>query len=124
MPQTLSYDLVLLLDAAAEEDARTKILGDVERLISDNGATIADRHQWGTRRTAYEIRHKQQAEYHLLQFDGSPEVPAAIDRVLRITDGVTRHRIIRLEPDAPKPGELPHTPEAAAEPESAPVERL
>ena len=124
MPQTLSYDLILLLDAAAEDETRTKILADVEKLLADSGASIASKHEWGTRRTAYEIRHKGAAEYHVLQFDGTAEVPEKLSRVLRITDGVTRHRVIRLEPDAPKPGELPETPAAAAEPESAPVERL
>ena len=83
-------------------------------------------HDWGTRRMAYEIEHKSQAEFHLLQFDGAPEVPAAIDRVLRITDGVTRHRVVRVAPRAPAPGELRDAPapEAAVESVPAAPERL
>lgn len=126
MSQTLSYDLVLLLDASAEAEQRQKILGDVEKLLADNGATIASSHEWGTRRTAYEIRHRAQAEYHLLQFEGPAKVPAELDRVLKITDGVTRHRVIRVAPNAPAPGELRETsaPEAESAPVEAPPERL
>ena len=52
---------------------------------------------------AYEIRHKTDAEYHLLQFHGTPELLGALDRTLRITDGVVRFRIIKLAPGTPDP---------------------
>lgn len=120
MSQTLSYDLILLLDAAAEEATRQKILADTEQLLTGNGATIASKHGWGTRKTAYEIGKKTDAEYHLLTFEGPATVPAELDRVLSITDGVARHRVIKLEKDAPKPGELRQ--DAPAEAESAPAE--
>jgi small subunit ribosomal protein S6 len=126
--QNPTYDLMLLLDTAATEEQRAKVLAEAERLLETNGATIVSKHDWGVRRTAFEIRHKNDAEYHLLQFEGGPEVPAAIGRYLRITDGVVRFRVIKLRaglppvPDlsaAAAPAEI--APEAA---EAAPVERL
>jgi small subunit ribosomal protein S6 len=124
MSQTLTYDLVLLLDAAAEEEQRKKILADVKQLLAANGATIAQAHEWGTRRTAFEIEHKTAAEYHLLQFEGGPKVPAELDRVLSITDGISRHRVIRTAKRAPAPADLSQAPAPEAEaPEPAP-ERL
>ena len=45
---------------------------------------------------AYEIRHKTDAEYHLIQFNGPRELLERLDRTLRITDGVIRYRIIKL----------------------------
>jgi small subunit ribosomal protein S6 len=126
MPETPTYDLMLLLDTAAPDEQRTKVLGEVERILSSNGASVVSTHDWGSRRTAYEIRHKHDAEYHLLQFQGSPQVPAALDRYLRITDGVVRFRVIKLRPGTPAPPDLKAAPaEAPVEAEAAaPVERL
>ena len=47
---------------------------------------------------AYEIRHKGEAEYHLLQFHGDADLLADLHRTLRITDGIMRFRIIKLAP--------------------------
>ncbi len=128
MPKTPpTYDLVLLLDPAAEPDQRKKILKDAEGILSSNGATIVNDLDWGVRKTTYEIRHKGEAEYHLIQFHGGPEVPAELSRVLRITDGVVRFRVVKLAPGTPAAPDLKDTApaEAAAEPESEPVvERL
>jgi small subunit ribosomal protein S6 len=124
--QNPTYDLMLLLDTAATEEQRAKVLAEAERLIETNGATIVSKHDWGVRRTAFEIRHKNDAEYHLLQFEGGPEVPAAIGRYLRITDGVVRFRVIKLRAGLPPVPDLRASSEPAPEvsAESAPVERL
>jgi small subunit ribosomal protein S6 len=122
-----TYDLMLLLDTAAAEEQRTRVLDEAERIITSNEATIVSKHDWGPRRTAFEIRHKRDADYHLLQFQGGPQVPAAVDRYLRITDGVVRFRVIKLRPGTPPVPDLraaPEIAEAAPEAEAAPVERL
>ena len=106
------YDLVLLLDTSAPEDQRKKVLTDTEAAISSAGSIVSD-HDWGTRGLAYEIRHRTDAEYHLLQFHGPASLLANLQRTLRITDGVVRFRIIKLEPG---------TPEPPAKPERAPIE--
>jgi small subunit ribosomal protein S6 len=125
--QNHTYDLMLLLDTATPEEQREKILAEAERLVTSNDATVVSKHDWGTRRTAFEIRHKNDADYHLLQFAGGPQVPAALDRYLRITDGVVRFRVIKLRTaDAPVPDLRAAAEPVAAEPapEAAPVERL
>jgi small subunit ribosomal protein S6 len=98
------YDLMLLLDTSAPEEQRTKILSDVESMVSSSG-TVVGNHDWGTRALAYEIRHRGDAEYHLLQFQGPADLLANLQRTLRITDGVVRFRIIKLAPGTPAPPE-------------------
>jgi small subunit ribosomal protein S6 len=106
------YDVMLLLDTSAPEEQRKKILADVESMISASG-TVVGNHDWGTRAMAYEIRHRGDAEYHLLQFHGPAELLANLQRSLRITDGVVRFRIIKLAPGTPAPPESrPERPEA------------
>jgi small subunit ribosomal protein S6 len=114
-----TYDLMLLLDTAAADEQRAKILSDVETMIS-NGGTIVGKHDWGVRPTAFEIRKKTDAQYELFQFHGSAELLATLQRTLRITDGVLRFRIIKLDPGTPPPPrpERP-TAEAAEAPQPA-----
>ena len=109
------YDLVLMLDTSAPEDQRKKVLADTEAAISSGGSIVSD-HDWGTRALAYEIRHRTDAEYHLLQFHGSPELLANLQRTLRIADGVLRFRIVKLAPGTPAPTELPRAEAPAAAP--------
>ena len=125
-----TYDLTIMLDTATADELRDKVLADAERIIG-NGGTVVSKHQWGTRAMAFEIRHKTDAEYHLIQFQGPREVLEALNRTLRITDGVTRFRIIKLAPGTPDPpdnrSEAPRpaqeepasAPEASAEPAPA-----
>ena len=96
------YDLILLLDPSAEEERRCNILASLEQVIERQGA-IVSRHDWGLRPTAYEVRKRADADYHLLQFQGPPELLQQLDHALKITDGVNRFRIIKLRKGTPEP---------------------
>ncbi|MGZ6641066.1 MAG: 30S ribosomal protein S6 [Solirubrobacteraceae bacterium] len=113
------YDLMLMLDPAAPDDQRKQILSNVEKSISSAGEIVGT-HDWGTRTMAYEIRHKAEAEYHLLQFHGPATLLADLQRTLRITDGVTRFRIVKLAPGTPPPPSAPRAEPAEAAPAEAP----
>jgi small subunit ribosomal protein S6 len=95
------YDLVLLLDPAVEEERRLNILEDARALIAESGDVVNEQ-DWGIRPMAFEIRHKGDADYHLLQFRATRELLEELDRTLRITDGVVRYRIIKLRPGTPE----------------------
>jgi small subunit ribosomal protein S6 len=99
------YDLTLLLDTEMESERRDQILANVEHAIDGRGE-IVGRHEWGVRQTAYEVRKHTDAEYHLLQFRGPPELLEQLDHNLKITDGILRHRIIKLRPGTPPPPDL------------------
>jgi small subunit ribosomal protein S6 len=99
----LIYDLMLLLSTSAEEEQRAKILADVEAAISDGSGKVERNDDWGTRPLAYEIDHKTDAEYHLLQFAGPPVLLETLSHYLHIADGVTRFRIIKVLPGTPPP---------------------
>ena len=120
-----TYDLMILLDPAAADEQRAKVLADIERLVSQNGGTIVNAQDWCARALQYEIRHKKDAEYRLFQFQGPADVIRALDRTLRITDGVVRFRVIKLAPGTPAPPEPRPEPrftdERSAPPEPAPA---
>ena len=114
-----TYDLNVLLDAELAEEQRERIMADVEAMIAETGSIVSS-HDWGRRKMAYEIRHKPEADYHLIQFQGPRELLERLDRTLRITDGVVRYRTIKLRPGTPPPPDLRSVaPVAAGEPDEA-----
>ena len=109
---------MLLLDVAAEEKVRAGVLKEVQGSISGNGELV--RHdRWGVRELAYPIKHKKQAEYHLLQFrPASAGLLESLERSLRITDGVVRFRIVKLKPGTPEPPPPPPAGQTSEPPAS------
>ena len=100
------YDLVLLLDPALEDDRREKILTDTEAIILDHGGDIVERHDWGVRPTTFEIHKKAEQDYHLIQFHATKPGLEQLEHTLKITDGVSRHRVIKLRPGTPPAPDL------------------
>jgi len=96
-----TYDLMILLDPQVEESTRAKIVADARTAIEAQGELL--RHdEWGERPLSYPIERKTSADYHLFQFHAaSAELLAALNRSLRITDGIVRFRIIKLKPGVP-----------------------
>src|SRR2546423_707660 len=97
-----TYDLVLVLDPQAADDARAKVVADARTAIPADGELL--RHdEWGERPLAYPIERRTSGDYHLMQFHaGRTELLKGLDRNLRITDGILRFRIIRLAPGTPE----------------------
>lgn len=106
VPAPLVYDLVLLLDPSVEDDRREKILHDAAELIGSNGGEIIARHDWGVRPTAFEIRKRGDQDYHLIQFHATTAALDALDHTLKITDGVSRYRVIKLRAGTPEVPDL------------------
>jgi small subunit ribosomal protein S6 len=97
------YDLMLLLDSNAPDERRREIVANVQTMI-EAGGTLVGAHDWGMRRIAFEIDHRQDADYHLFQFEAEgSDLLERLDHTLKITDGVLRFRIIRLKSGSPPP---------------------
>jgi small subunit ribosomal protein S6 len=118
MPQEAPiYDLMLLLSTGVEQERRAKILDDVQTAIDAGEGSIVHNSDWGTRPLAYRIDHQPEAEYHLFQFTGPPSLLESLGHTLGITDGVLRHRIIKVLPGTPPPP----SPERVAVPAAPPA---
>ncbi|HEY1276410.1 MAG TPA: 30S ribosomal protein S6 [Thermoleophilaceae bacterium] len=96
------YDLMLLLDPNAPEDRRDAAIAEVESAI-DSGGELIGSHDWGTRKMAFEIDHRPEADYHLYQFSAGNDVLNRLNQRLRIMDGVLRFRIIKFKEGQPTP---------------------
>ena len=52
---------------------------------------------WGKRRLAYPINDLPEGYYVLMNCECKPELPAELDRVFKITDGILRSIIVAVE---------------------------
>lgn len=98
------YEILLLLDADLDETRQAEIVGRVRELVETGGGTWDLHEPWGRRKLAYEIDHKTDGSYHLLQLTCAAETLDEISRVLRIEDDVLRHmatRRIQASPGRP-----------------------
>ena len=57
-------------------------------------ALSSEVNEWGKRRLAYPINDLMEGYYVLMTFNAAAAVPAELDRIFRITDGVMRSLIV------------------------------
>jgi small subunit ribosomal protein S6 len=94
------YELVLMLDPQADDDARERVAGDVRQQI-EGGGTLDRADNWGMRKMAYEIGQRNEADYRYYRFQSDPPLLERLDHSLKITDGVLRFRIFKVDPKMP-----------------------
>jgi small subunit ribosomal protein S6 len=91
----VQYEILLMLDPDLAEGRQEEILSRTRELVERGGGTWVRHDLWGRRRLAYQIDHKSEGIYHLLQFDAEAETLDELSRILRITEGVIRHLATR-----------------------------
>ena len=115
-----AYEILLMLDPELPEKRQEEIVTRARDLVKTAGGTWVGHDVWGRRRLAYEIAHKGEGSYHLLNFDADAETLAELSRILRITDGVMRHLAVRrVEGSAGAPPPPEPEPVAQSVPEPA-----
>lgn len=94
------YELVLMLDPEAPDERRDSIAQTARGRIESNGSLTAEK-AWGLRKLAYEINQRTEADYRFFRFQAPREILGELDHSLKITDGVMRFRIFKVDPDSP-----------------------
>ena len=90
------YELVLVLSLSKGEEAVEALKAKFIDMIGKHG-TLGEVEEWGKRKLAYEINDLTEGDYTLINFHADPASIAELDRVLRITDAVERHMIVRRD---------------------------
>jgi small subunit ribosomal protein S6 len=90
------YEVMIIFDPTLEEDV---VRAEVERateLIRSKGGNPGRVERWGKRRLSYEIRRQREGAYVVLEAQAEPSVMSDLDRALTLTDGVLRHKVVRM----------------------------
>jgi len=86
---TEKYEVLYVLNPNLTEEETQAIVEKFKTLIEQNG-TVDEMEEWRKRKLAYEINYLTEGYYVLVKFTSGPELPAELDRILGITDGVIR----------------------------------
>ena len=90
------YEVLYIIDPAQGEEGIAALVEKFKALVEANG-TLTSIDEWGKRRLAYPVNDLMEGYYVLMTFDAKPELPAELDRVFKITEGIMRSLIIDVE---------------------------
>ena len=91
-----NYEAVYILDPALSEEQIAALVAKFKAVVEANG-TVSEIDEWGKRRLAYPINDLMEGYYVLMTCECKPELPAELDRVFKITDGILRSIIVAVE---------------------------
>ena len=92
-----NYETIFILHPSFDEEAVKAAVDKFKGVIENEGGIIDHVDLWGKRRLAYEIDKVNEGIYVLVNFQAEPELPKELDRIFRITDGILRHIIVKLD---------------------------
>ncbi len=90
------YELIVILSPVLGEEGYTSTTEQIKTKI-ESGATLETVDTLGVKRLAYEIDDQKDGFYLQFNFTSGPDFPKEIERVLKITDGILRFLVIRVE---------------------------
>ena len=100
MSSKRTYELIYVLKPDAPESEVADMHKQVAEVVERLGGKIDktdNQMPWGRRKLAYEIGHHKEGFYVLETITGSGELMKEIDRRLRVTEGLLRHLIVRVD---------------------------
>lgn len=85
-----AYELLFFVDPSLDPETRLAVMKRIDTTIAEGAGKVDSVDEWGKRKLAYEINYLTEGYYVLVKFTSGPELPAELDRILGITDGVIR----------------------------------
>lgn len=92
------YEVMVIFDVDLEEADIRQRVDRVHELLRSKGGNPGSVNHWGRRTFAYEIKHRSEGYYVVLEATAEPAAMADVDRYLALEDAVLRHKVIR-QPD-------------------------
>ena len=89
------YEVMIILDPDLEEKTIQPSLEAFLNVIRSDGGTVNNVDIWGRRRMAYEINHKGEGIYVVLDLTASPAAVAELDRQLNLNEAIMRTKVTR-----------------------------
>ena len=97
MADTRTYEVIFIVDPTAAEDDVMKLSEGVQKIITGQGGSITKTEMMGKRQLAYEINHKKDGTYVLLEVEGSGKEIAEVERRMRVNDQILRYMTVRVD---------------------------
>ena len=91
------YEVTYIIDSTLTDEDQTALIERFQRLVSEQGGTVDAVDKWERRRLAYEVKGKREGIYVVMNFTAPSAAEAELQRVLRLTDNVLRHIVVRVD---------------------------
>jgi len=92
-----AYELMYIVKPELDDQAVQQEIDKVGQLIQTNGGQVKKVTPWGKRRLAYSVKDQREGHYVVQEFDLDQAKVQEVERVLRISDSVFRHLLVRQE---------------------------
>ena len=89
------YEVMVILDPDLEEKTVAPSLDTFLNVIKADGGTVNQVDVWGRRRLAYEINHKTDGIYAVLDITATVAAVTELDRQLGLNEAVMRTKVMR-----------------------------
>jgi small subunit ribosomal protein S6 len=99
MAEKRTYEVVVILDPKITEEDFNQLAGGLHQTVERQGGTIVKSENMGLRQLAYEINHRREGRYLLMEIDGSGAEIAELERRMRVNDTVVRYLTVRVDLD-------------------------
>jgi len=93
------YEVVFIIDPAADVEEVMKLSEAVQKIVTSQNGAITKTELMGKRQLAYEINHKREGTYVLLEIQGSGAEIAELERRMRVNDRILRYITVRVDED-------------------------
>lgn len=113
-----AYEMMYIARPELDDEALEALAEKLKGVVTAGGGAVDGIEKLGKKRFAYEINDIREGHYALLVFKGPADLPAELDRVVRLTDEIVRHLIVK---HIPPEMTTPRAP--AARPAPKPLER-
>ena len=99
MADKRTYEVIFIVDPGSDDAEVTRLSETFQKIITDQGGSITKTEMMGRRQLAYEINHKRDGVYVLLEVEGSGKEIAELERRMRVSDRILRYMTIRVDED-------------------------
>ena len=82
-----------IIKADVADDAKESVIEKFSTLVTSLNGTVDTVDKWGLKKYAYPINYTTEGYYVLMAFTAEENVPAEMNRQMRITDEVVRFMI-------------------------------
>lgn len=93
------YEVVFIVDPGADDDEVNRLTENHKQIVTDQGGVITKSESWGKRQLAYEILHKTEGTFVLMEIEGSGKEIAELERRMRVNDRIIRYLTVRVDED-------------------------
>jgi small subunit ribosomal protein S6 len=94
---TKKYEAFYIVKPDLNDADVQKIADRFKHIVEEHGGTVAAAAKWDRRKLAYEVKGLREGNYVLMEFECEGAFPAELNRLMRISDDIVRHRIFSLE---------------------------